>query len=90
MVVFGRISEVIDAVLGPLICDQFPVPISGVLAAMVTTVPQTSCVGPASDGVGGAEFVILTWSPLLQPPWLMVQTKTYNPGTAPLNVAWGE
>jgi hypothetical protein len=60
MVVFGRITEVMVAVLGPLICVQFPVPFIGVFAAMVATVPHTSCVGPAFEVVGGALLVILT------------------------------
>ena len=54
MVVFGKITDVMEAVFGPLIWVQFPVPFTGVFAAMVTTVPQTSCVGPAIAVVGAA------------------------------------
>jgi hypothetical protein len=55
IVVLFKIGEVIVAVLGPEICDQFPIPMTGAVAAMVAVVEQTgSWSGPAFAEEGGA------------------------------------
>ena len=61
MAVVAEFGLVMAGVLGPLIHDQVPVPIAGILPAMVVLVIlHRFCVGPATEVVGGAEFVMVT------------------------------
>jgi hypothetical protein len=66
-VVEGDAGLVITGVLGPLITDQYPVPVVIVLAAIVAVVtPHLNWSGPAEAIVGGVDTLICTSS------WLLV------------------
>ena len=61
MAVTADVLFAMMAVLGPETCVHAPVPVPGVLAAMVAVVrPQNDWLGPAFETVGGTAFTILT------------------------------
>jgi hypothetical protein len=90
MVVLGEEAVVMLAVLGPLTCDQAPVPIVGALPAIVTELAQMVCAGPATAVVGRSSIVMVTLFELgVQLLKLIVQVKTYTPGIKPVTVVLG-
>jgi hypothetical protein len=64
MVEVGEVGVVITEPVGPLTKDHKPVPIIGVFPFIVTTLPQTSWLGPAFETVTLSLMVISTWSEL--------------------------
>jgi hypothetical protein len=71
--VFGKIVDDMTAVLGPLICDQFPTPGEGVFAAIVATVPQTEgWSAPAFATVAELLLLIIISSLVMQLPFVIV------------------
>lgn len=79
MVVVGEEAETMLAALGPLTCDQAPVPTLAVFAAIVAvpTDVQMDWVEPAFAVVGGALAMMDTLLVLAeQDPLVMVQRNT--------------
>jgi len=82
MLVVGEEADTMLAALGPLTCDQEPVPTLGVFAAIsaVPTDVQMDCGGPALAVVGGVLTAMETLLVLAaQGELVMVQRNTYVP-----------
>ena len=90
-VVVGDVVLVIIALLAAPCIVQVPVPVTGVLAAMVN-VPLLHCSwsGPANAVVGVALFVNTSSSELIHEPLVMVQRSvTLLPVVKPVTVVFG-